>query len=88
MNTTKTRVMQILSKHVRVKAENFTEETSLEALGIDSLGMVEIIFDLEDEFDISIPESNDIQQRLKGFVTVPDVIQMVESLLEEAAEAK
>jgi acyl carrier protein len=88
MDTIATRVLEILTKQIRTKPDNLTEETSLEALGIDSLGMVEIIFGLEDEFNITIPESNDIQQRFKAFATVADVIKMVESLLEPATEAK
>lgn len=75
-----TKVQEILSKHARPKPDRITPETSLEAIGIDSLGMVEIIFDLEDAFDISIPESNDIQQRFKAFATVADVIELVRSL--------
>ena len=80
------KVLQILAKHARQKPQALTLETSLESLGIDSLGMVEIIFSLEDEFNISIPESDDIQQRLKGFATVADVAQMVKSLLATAKQ--
>jgi acyl carrier protein len=86
MDTIAARVLEILAKQIRTKPENLTGETSLEALGIDSLGMVEIIFGLEDEFNITIPESDDIQQRLKAFATVGDVIKMVETLLEPATQ--
>jgi acyl carrier protein len=88
MNKIDTKVMEILSKQIRKKPEHLAPETTLESLGIDSLGMVEIIFSLEDEFNISIPESKDIQQRFKGFATVADVITMVESLLEPTAQTQ
>jgi acyl carrier protein len=88
MDTIAARVLKLLAKQVGREPNELTEESSLEHLGIDSLGMVEIIFGLEDEFNISIPESNDIQQRLKGFATVADIIQMVEALSETAAPAK
>jgi acyl carrier protein len=88
MNDIATKVLQILTKQARQKPDHIALETSLESLGIDSLGMVEIIFGLEDEFNISIPEVNDIQERFKGFATVADVIKMVESLLEPAAQMK
>ena len=83
MDPIATRVIAILTKQVRTPPENFTLETSLESLGIDSLGMVEVIFGLEEEFNIAIPESEDIQQRFKGFATVADVIRLVQSLLEK-----
>ncbi len=88
MDAIATKVLEILSKQVRKKPDQLTLETTLESLGIDSLGMVEIIFSLEDGFNISIPESSDIQQRFKGFATVADVVQMVGTLLEPAAQAK
>ena len=83
MDPIATRVIAILTKQVRTPPENLTLETSLESLGIDSLGMVEVIFGLEEEFNIAIPESEDIQQRFKGFATVADVIRLVQSLLEK-----
>lgn len=88
MHQIATKVLQILTKQARKKSDHIALDTSLESLGIDSLGMVEIIFSLEDEFNISIPESNDIQQRFKGFATVADVIKLVESLLEPATQTK
>lgn len=88
MDTIDTRVLEVLSKQVKKNSERLTLESTLESLGIDSLGMVEIIFGLEEEFNISIPESDDIQQRFKGFATVADVVKLVESLLEPAGQAK
>ena len=88
MDTIATKVLQIMTKQARQKPDHITLDTSLESLGIDSLGMVEIIFSLEDEFNISIPESSDIQQRLKGFATVADVIRLVESLREPGTQTK
>ena len=88
MDTIATKVQEILSKQLRKKPEHLALETTLESLGIDSLSMVEIIFGLEEEFNISIPESRDIEQRSKGFATVADVIKLVESLLESATQTK
>ncbi len=88
MDEIATKVLQILTKQARQKPAQVTRETTLESLGIDSLGMVEIIFSLEEEFNISIPESDDIQHRFKGFATVADVIQLVDSLLEPATPTK
>jgi acyl carrier protein len=87
MNEIAEKVLELLAKQARITPDQIHSDTSLEALGIDSLGMVEIIFELEDAFNVTIPESKEIQQRFKSFVTAGDVTQMVESLLEPTAVA-
>jgi acyl carrier protein len=82
------RVLKFLSKQLKEKPAKLDMDTSLDILGIDSLGMVEIIFGLEDEFNITIPESNDIKERLKAFATVADIIKMVESLSESPVQLR
>lgn len=61
-------------------AESGIEATSgLEALGIDSLGAIEILFRIEDEFNIRIPQDRS-GVRLD---TVQDLIDIVERLMAE-----
>lgn len=56
---------------------NLTEKTKIDKnLGISSLGVVQIICGLEDEFDIEIP--NSVIKKLK---TVGDVIKYLEENL-------
>jgi acyl carrier protein len=50
------------------------ETTSIAELGIDSLGMLEIIGSLERELRIQIPDES-----LAGIVTVKDLLNAVES---------
>ena len=50
------RVIRILAAVKRVPAESIRPEATLEELGIDSLDKVNILFELEGEFDISIPD--------------------------------
>lgn len=50
------------------------ESTSIAELGIDSLGMLEIIGSLERELRIQIPDES-----LAGIVTVKDLLNAVES---------
>jgi acyl carrier protein len=88
MDEITTKVLQILSKHARPKPDQISLDTCLESLGIDSLGMMEILFSLEDEFHISIPEADDIEHRAKGLATAADVVRLVESLLEPATPTK
>lgn len=48
--------------------------TSLEQLGLDSLGIADFIFTLEDEFNIRIDDNQ------MGITVVDDVVRLVESL--------
>lgn len=53
---------------------NVAESTSISELGIDSLGMLEIIGSLERELKIHIPD-----EALAGITTVKDLLNAVES---------
>ena len=81
MSTTSDAVLEIVSNHTKVKPEDITPETLMENLAIDSLGMVEIIFELEERFDIEIPESGNIAERFKKFKTPADIIAAVDELV-------
>lgn len=49
------RVIAIMAEQAVLEPSDVTLESTLEDLGIDSLGLVESIFAIEEEFDISIP---------------------------------
>ncbi|MEY8837889.1 acyl carrier protein [Cribrihabitans sp. XS_ASV171] len=49
------RVIAIIAEQAVLEPSDVTRESTLEDLGIDSLGLVESIFAIEEEFDISIP---------------------------------
>ena len=51
------RVIEIVAEQLGVDKEKITPETSfVNDLGADSLDTVELVMELEEEFDISIPE--------------------------------
>ena len=58
---------------------NVRESTSISELGIDSLGMLEIIGSLERELKIHIPDES-----LSGIQTVRDLLNAVESVSVDA----
>ncbi|MGI6458078.1 MAG: acyl carrier protein [bacterium] len=78
------KVYAILAKHSQLPAEKFTPETSLEEAGVDSLNMMEILFELEDSFNIDIPDSVEEREGVSQLRTAGDVVRAVESLLKEA----
>ena len=57
MATVEERVVDIVSEQLGVDKEKITRETSfVNDLGADSLDTVELVMELEEEFDISIPD--------------------------------
>jgi len=70
------RVQAVLAKELSLNAGDISLESNFEDLGIDSLDLVELIMQLEDEFDIAIDEA----EKLK---TVNDVVEYISSKVSE-----
>lgn len=69
-------LMAVLRNHIQAGAE-LTEQSHLVAdLGIDSLGVMELLADLEDKFTITIPDD-----ALREVDTVEDVANAIEAKL-------
>ena len=68
------RVMEIVSEHLAVNKEKLTRTTNfIEDIGADSLDIVELVMELEEEFDIQIP--GDQAEKIK---TVGEAIDYIE----------
>jgi acyl carrier protein len=50
------RVIKVIAATKRIPVESVTADSDFVQLGIDSMDAVEILFELENEFDISIPD--------------------------------
>lgn len=48
-------IMEIIARQTKVPAQELTLDASLEALGLDSIAMVETVFAIEERFDITVP---------------------------------
>lgn len=53
--STQDQVIAIIAEQALLEPSDVTLTSTLEDLGIDSMGLVECIFAIEEEFDISIP---------------------------------
>ncbi len=51
----KDQVIAIIAEQAVLEPEDVTVDSTLESLGIDSLGLVESIFAIEEAFDITVP---------------------------------
>lgn len=49
------KIIEIIAEQAVLETSDVTMESTLEDLGIDSLGLVESIFAIEEEFDIAVP---------------------------------
>lgn len=66
-------VKKLLEDNLSIDPDTVTEDSTLESLDIDSLDMVELITDLEEEEDIDFGEP-------EGLETVGDIVAHVDSL--------
>lgn len=73
--TTLDRLCAILAKDYKLDAKTLTPEASLEALGIDSLGVAELLFNVEDEFKVKLPPDR------VELPTVADVVRYIDGLI-------
>ena len=75
-------VIAIIAKKKRVDKPNVELSDRLEELGLESLDAVEMIFDLEEKFDIEIPYNANTNSRTE-FDTVGDVVKAIQQLLDK-----
>ena len=80
----KTRVTQIIAEQAVLEPSDVTLDSTLEDLGIDSLGLVESIFAIEEAFDISIPfNANEPEASEFDITNVSTIIAGSEKLIAE-----
>lgn len=75
------RVLKVIALTKRLPRESVSPDSSFESLGIDSLDRLNILFDLESEFDIQI---ND--EEAKQVETIPQMVAGVRQLVHAGAE--
>jgi acyl carrier protein len=86
MSDVATDVMAIIQKKVRIERSQLALDDKLRDLGLESLDALELVFDIEEKFDIEIPvNANDAN--IGGFETVGDVVQAVEKLIAQKARS-
>ena len=77
-------MIEIIAEHAVLEPGDVTVEATLEDLGIDSLGLVESIFAIEEAFDIQVPfNANAPQESEFDISSVAAIVAAVEGLLAE-----
>ncbi len=73
--TTAEKVKELISKQLNKPIEEITDDKEVvKDLGADSLDVVEMLMNLEEEYDISVPEEDAVEIK-----TVGDIISLIES---------
>jgi acyl carrier protein len=75
MNTTIDRLRVLLVKDYKLDPATLLPDAPLDALGIDSLGVAELMFNIEDEFKVTIPGEP------VALKTVGDVVGYIDNLV-------
>jgi len=76
------KVIATLASVKRVPAENIKLNTNLQEMGIDSLDVFSLLFELENAFKISIPDDD-----VRSIKTVNDIVDGIKKLLAAAPPA-
>ena len=86
-DTVREKVIEIIAEQAVLDVSDVRMDASLEELGIDSLGLVEAIFAIEETFDISVPfNANDPSETEFDISSVAAIVAAVEQLVADQTE--
>ena len=70
------RVLRIIADNQRKDVSLVTVDSSFEELGIDSMDAVNIVFAIENEFNVNVPD-----EEMKNIKSVRDIVEGVQKLV-------
>jgi acyl carrier protein len=75
-------IKEIFEKTLKVSPDRLKPETSLrDELQLDSLDMIEVVYEIEDRFDVQIPE-----ERIQEITTFEEVVSGLQAAIEAKGE--
>ncbi|TCP42179.1 acyl carrier protein [Rhodovulum marinum] len=81
-DSVKDKVIGIIAEQAVLEPSDVKMDSTLEDLGIDSLGLVESIFAIEEAFDIQVPfNANDPSESEFDISSVAAIVRAVEGLV-------
>lgn len=75
------RVIRVFADFKKVPVEEITMDTTFEELGFDSLDGLNLVFELEEEFDLTIPDD-----RVADMKGVRQAVEGIEAMLDAKAK--
>ncbi|WDE05125.1 acyl carrier protein [Thalassomonas viridans] len=83
MRDIKQELETILGEYTSTDLKTLSGDENLADIGIDSLSLVEIIFDIEELFEIKIPHEAELAQRGFFLDSLADLLHLVTCLYQE-----
>ncbi|MEM1151393.1 MAG: acyl carrier protein [Pseudomonadota bacterium] len=78
------KVKEIIAEQAMLEPKDVNDDSTLESLGLDSLGLVECIFAIEEEYDIQVPfNANEPEASDFDISTVASIVNAVKGLIAE-----
>jgi acyl carrier protein len=86
-------VKAVIKNELKIPAERLSDDTKLEELGAESIDIIEIVYALEEKFDIDISVkfgqrdsgAGDLASSLSAFATLGDICRVVQTLVDAKA---
>ena len=86
MSGVRERVIEIIAEQAVLEPSDVSLDQSLADLGVDSMGLVEAIFSIEESFDIQVPfNANEPEKSDFDISSVATVVATVEKLVAKQA---
>ena len=82
METVQDRVLRVIATTTRKPLDTVRPDSTFEELGIDSLDRLNILFELEGEFDITIDD-----EQAKTVTNMREMVNGIQQLLDAKAQA-
>jgi len=76
-NEIRNRVMQILVRISGIPLDDMEADTTFDDLDLDSLSRIELLVDLEREFDIDLPDDEKSEDLIQQIQSVDEAAQLV-----------
>lgn len=68
-------VCNLISKRFEISKNMLNEETTLDEIGADSIDLVDLVSELEEEFEIHVPD-----EEFENIKTLGNLVEVLESL--------
>lgn len=82
------KIIAIIAEQAMMDVDDVKPESTLEELGLDSLAMVEVVFGIEEAFDVSVPfNANDPSDSDFDISNVDAIVAGVQSLIADKEDA-
>ena len=79
-----TKIIEIIAEQAVLEPSDIAMSQSLDDLGIDSMGLVEAIFSIEESFDIQVPfTANEPEKSEFDISSVQSIVAAVKALIAE-----